>query len=58
MARFDPLDGAPAVPAELALQPAEESIFVVQFVTQPLEAYRDALRDLHGTVYTYLGHHV
>ena len=56
-ARFDPLDGAPAVPVALAMQPAEESIYIVQFVTQPLQAYRDAIRDLGATVYTYLGHH-
>jgi hypothetical protein len=56
---FDPLVRVPDVPAALALAPddREELIYIVQFVTQPLEGYRRTIRDLGGTVYKYLGNH-
>ncbi|MCP3904883.1 MAG: S8 family serine peptidase, partial [Planctomycetes bacterium] len=35
----------------------DTNLHIVQFVTQPLEAYRAAIRDLDGTIRAYLAHH-
>ncbi len=57
-AEFDPVTDVPEVPALLAAAGDEpESIHIVQFVTQPLEVYRQAVRELGGTVYKYLAQH-
>lgn len=71
-ADFDPLtDGQPHVPAALradgdGLAPhgrdgqfdrERNEIFIVQFITQPLEEYRAEIRDLGATIYKFLAHH-
>ncbi len=54
--RFDPAEGARPVAASLRA-PADSEVYIVQFVTQPLSAYRQALRDLGATIYKYLPKH-
>jgi hypothetical protein len=57
---FDPLESAgsaPAVPAEVAAGSGggdEESLYIVQFVTQPLEEFRRGIRALGGTILKYV----
>jgi hypothetical protein len=36
---------------------AEEGVYVVQFVTDPEEVFREAVRDLGGVIYSYLANH-
>lgn len=57
-AEFDPLvaGAIPPVPAELAAGP-DTGLFIVQFVTQPLEAFRQAIDAAGGTVIAYLARH-
>ena len=55
-ARFDPLANPPAVPPHLAARPSS-SIYIVQFVTQPLEEFRSEIRALGGTIYAFLANH-
>jgi len=55
-ARFDPLANPPAVPAHLAARPSS-SIYIVQFVTQPLEEFRAEIRALGGIIYKFLANH-
>ncbi|MCZ6698659.1 MAG: S8 family serine peptidase, partial [Planctomycetota bacterium] len=50
---FDPAVAAPNVAAALSAEPAS-NLYIVQFVTQPLEAYRQALRDRGATVLTFI----
>ena len=51
---YDPLaPTAPAAPAHLAAQ-AGSKIHIVQFVTPPIEEYRQAVRAAGGTIYDYL----
>ncbi|MCZ6684208.1 MAG: hypothetical protein O7B26_13590, partial [Planctomycetota bacterium] len=50
---FDPAVAAPHVAAALSAEPAS-NLSIVQFVTQPLEAYRRALRDRGATVLTFM----
>ncbi len=56
--RFDPLAAAPAPAVEdgFAAGP-DTNLYIVQFHTQPLEAYRAAIRDAGGTVYFFLANH-
>ena len=54
-ASFDPLVGAPSF--EKSLFPSTENIYIVQFVTQPLEEFRAAITALGGTLYDYVGAH-
>jgi hypothetical protein len=54
--RFDPKQRPPFV-ARLLGSTDHHGIYVVQFVTQPLEEYRQQLRRLGGTLYNYLAHH-
>lgn len=55
-AAFDPLVGAPGVTPELRAAEAS-ALYIVQFVTQPLEAYRRALRDRGATERRFLPNH-
>ena len=62
--QFDPLDRVPAVPDSLCIKPAKpgddavgDGVYIVQFVTQPLEEYRRDIRALGGTIYKYLANH-
>jgi len=52
-ARFDPLAGEPTVAAHLAAD-ANVHLFIVQFVTQPLEVFVDAIESAGGTIRQYM----
>jgi len=55
--RFDPLtESAPSIPTDLAARSGEE-VYIVQFQTQPLEAYRENLRAAGAEVFFYLADH-
>ena len=55
-ARFDPVKQAPAVgPPLVAAEDA--NLYLVQFVTQPLEEFRSAVVELGGTVHKYVANH-
>ncbi len=58
---FDPAVRLPAIPDALAAPAAgdagDERIEIVQFITQPLPEYREAIRGLGGQVLQYLAHH-
>ncbi|MHC5113811.1 MAG: hypothetical protein ACYTGP_05225 [Planctomycetota bacterium] len=55
---FDPLAAqqGPAVHPELQAG-ADVNLYIVQFVTQPLQAFRDQISDLGGTVRFFLANH-
>ena len=55
-ARFDPAIEAPAVPAAL-LADADSELCIVQFVTQPLSAFRAAVESQGATIYDFLPNH-
>ena len=52
-ARFDPLEWVPIVETLLAAN-VDTHLFIVQFVTQPLEVFEEAITDFGGTVYHYV----
>jgi hypothetical protein len=55
---FDPLAAAPAPPIEPGFEAGEDTnLYLVQFVTQPLEDYRRVVRDLGGTIYFFVPRH-
>lgn len=54
---FDPLLGEPQVPTMLQAAP-DSDLYMVQFITAPVEAMREALRDLGATVLIFLADHV
>jgi hypothetical protein len=58
-AKFDPLANIPQTPDSLSAKDlnAENGTYIVQFVTQPLEDYRTAVRALGGKDYIYLANH-
>lgn len=53
---FDPLKAIPAVPPGFAAS-ADHRVYVVQFITQPLQGYRDAITALGGTFRFFLPNH-
>ena len=56
-AAFDPLVQVPQTPLKLsarAERQTERGVYIVQFVTQPLEEYRNPIRDLGGKTFIYL----
>ena len=55
-ARFDPMVAAPLVPAALQAD-ASSNLYIVQFISQPLEAYRTPIKQLGGTIYNFLANH-
>ncbi|RJP35044.1 MAG: peptidase S8 [Phycisphaerales bacterium] len=55
-ANFDPLKAVPGVPPDLAAG-ADHRVYVVQFVTQPLQAYRDAIESHGGLIRFFLPDH-
>lgn len=55
-AAFDPLVSVPMVPTELAAD-STNRMFIVQFESQPLQEYRDAIEALGGEIAHYLPHH-
>ncbi|UCF12576.1 MAG: S8 family serine peptidase [Thermoplasmatales archaeon] len=52
-AHFDPLEGVPTVEPLLAAN-ADTNLFIVQFVTQPLEEFKIAIESLGGFVRQYI----
>jgi serine protease AprX len=52
-ARFDPLKGEPSVDPLLTAN-GDTHLFIVQFVTQPLQEYRDAITALGGIIRHYI----
>ncbi|RJP30302.1 MAG: peptidase S8, partial [Phycisphaerales bacterium] len=55
-ANFDPLKAVPVVERELAA-PVDSRVYMVQFITQPLQAYTDVIEGLGGTVRYFLPNH-
>ena len=55
-ATFDPLTGEPAVPASLAARPDSE-LFLVQYHTQGLQAYRDVISGVGGQCLLFLANY-
>jgi hypothetical protein len=56
--KFDPVRQRPAIPENLrAGAPASDTVYIVQFVTQPLEEFRKAIEARGGTVYNFLANH-
>lgn len=57
-AKFDPIVSRPAVPENLkAGFPSADSVYIVQFVTQPLDDFRKEIESRGGTIYTFLANH-
>ncbi|MCY7348291.1 MAG: FG-GAP-like repeat-containing protein [Pyrinomonadaceae bacterium] len=58
-AKFDPLAGVPSTPDALTAKNRTdaEGVYIVQFVTQPLDEYRRQITTLGGDIYTYLPNH-
>jgi len=57
--KFDPLAEIPATPDNLTARigTSADGVYIVQFVTQPLSEFRDAVKALGGEVYIYLPNH-
>ena len=58
-AKFDPLVGVPATPENLTAKSVEteNGVYIVQFVTQPLDEYRARINSLGGKNFIYLPNH-
>ncbi len=54
--QFDPADHLPVIRTSLA-SADDMNVYIVQFVTQPLPEYRNAIGALGGTVYRFLSSH-
>ena len=55
-AKFDPAIAEPSIQRTLAATPGSE-LYLVQFVTQPLEEFREAIRSLGGQVEKFIANH-
>jgi serine protease AprX len=55
-AEFDPTSRVPSVPASLAATP-QNNVYIVQFATQPLQEFRDAITAAGGEITYYLAEH-
>jgi hypothetical protein len=53
---FDPQTTVPEVAPELRAEPGNQ-VYIVQFETQPLEEFRQAIRAAGGTITYFLAHH-
>ncbi len=57
-ANFDPVIGRPSLPENLkSTTPSADSVYIVQFVTQPLDEFRKAVEAQGGTIYHFLANH-
>ncbi|MBV9209890.1 MAG: FG-GAP repeat protein [Acidobacteria bacterium] len=57
-AQFDPATERPSIPENLkGALPGAGSVYIVQFVAQPLEEFRQQITERGGTIYTYLANH-
>ncbi|MGH9199503.1 MAG: hypothetical protein ACRD1T_27705, partial [Acidimicrobiia bacterium] len=54
--RFDPATREPVVPSGLTATPSG-NVYIVQFVTQPLEEYRRQIAALGGQIFKYMPNH-
>lgn len=56
---FDPLVSVPATPSDLTAKTANDAdgVYIVQFLTQPLDEYRSQIGALGGKTYNYLPNH-
>ena len=52
-AHFDPMDSVPEVDPTLAAG-ADTHLFIVQFITQPLEEFKEAITTIGGSVHQYI----
>ncbi|MBN1280300.1 MAG: S8 family serine peptidase [Candidatus Thermoplasmatota archaeon] len=52
-AHFDPLQDSPSVPSVLSASD-DTHLYIVQFITQPLEVFDTAITDLGGEVHHYI----
>lgn len=56
--KFDPAVQQPAIPEMLkASAPNADGVYIVQFVTQPLDEFRREIEARGGTIYTFLANH-
>jgi subtilisin-like proprotein convertase family protein len=55
-AKFDPRVAEPMTAASLTAG-SDSNLYLVQFVTQPLEEYREAIRALGGTLHKFIANH-
>lgn len=55
-AEFDPVAGTPLIPISLASQ-GTSNLRIVQFATQPLDAYRDRIEAMGAEVHRFLANH-
>ena len=53
---FEPLTESPAIETDLR-STAAQHLYIVQFVVQPLDVFREQLRGLGASVYSYFPHH-
>lgn len=51
--QFDPLQGMPAI-ADRFRAKSDNSLYIVQFLTQPLDEYREAIRAAGGEIFHYM----
>ncbi|MBU0617204.1 MAG: S8 family serine peptidase [Planctomycetes bacterium] len=56
-AQFDPTQGEPAIPDDLIAPDSDEAVYLVQFVTDPEEAFLDAVHALGAVIYSYQANH-
>jgi hypothetical protein len=57
-ARFDPVVQRPSLPENLkTTSPSADNVYIVQFVTQPLDEFRKAIEAQGGTIYQFLANH-
>lgn len=54
---FDPAWGEPEIPAELTSPDSDDAVYIVQFVTYPLNAFRQRVRALGGEIHCYQSNH-
>lgn len=56
--QFDPAKSLPSVPAAFAARSAnQEAVYIVQFVTQPLDAFREQIEAAGGIVHQFIAQH-
>ncbi len=54
--RFDPVADRPSIPAQLQAN-SDNRLMIVQYWTQGIEDYREAIRDLGGEIHLFLANH-
>ena len=58
---FDPLVFQPNIPEDLRIEVEQRGgsrqVYIVQFLTQPLQEYRDAITEIGGELHKFLANH-